>query len=147
LFLDRLYPEFKGAVLNEHPDGELRWLIRASCRGKKGDLSSPRIKFELLENTWADGLVRGMQEMHARLCGLHVEEVQGERFRNFARRDADGRPTNMPGQNEPSTYIDHMDFLLYSTQQEVDRARTKANLEHFALVEARSTIRILARDR
>jgi hypothetical protein len=40
-----------------------------------------------------------------------------------------------------------MDFLLYSTQQEADRARTKANLEHFALVKARSTIRILARDR
>jgi hypothetical protein len=40
-----------------------------------------------------------------------------------------------------------MDFLLYSTQQEADRARTKANLEHFALVEARITIRILARDR
>jgi hypothetical protein len=57
LFLDHLYPEFKGAVLNEHPDGELRWLIRASCRGKKGDGSSPRIKFELVENTWADGLV------------------------------------------------------------------------------------------
>jgi hypothetical protein len=37
--------------------------------------------------------------------------------------------------------------LLYSTQQEADRARTKANLEHFALVEARSTIMILARDR
>jgi hypothetical protein len=116
LFLNRLYPEFKGAVLNEHPDGELRWLVRASCRGKKGDLNFPRIKFELVENTWADGLVRGMQEMHARLCGLHVEEVQGERFRNFARRDADGRPANMPGRNEPSTYIDHMDFLLYSTQ-------------------------------
>jgi hypothetical protein len=88
-----------------------------------------------------------MQEMHARLCGLHVEEIQGESFRNFARRDADGHPANMPGQNEPSTYVDHMDFLLYSTQQEADRARTKANLEHFALVEARSTIRILARDR
>jgi hypothetical protein len=147
LFLDHLYPEFKGAMLNEHPDGELWWLIRASCRGKKGDLSSPRIKFELVENTWANGLVRGMQEMHARLCGLHVEEVQGECFRNFARRDADGRPANMLGQNEPSTYIDHMDFLLYSTQQEADRARTKANLEHFALVEARSTIRMLAKDR
>jgi hypothetical protein len=53
----------------------------------------------------------------------------------------------MPGQNEPSTYVDHMDFLLYSTQQEADRARTKANLEHFALVEARSTIRMLAKDR
>jgi hypothetical protein len=75
LFLDRLYPEFKGAVLNEHPDGELRWLVRASCNSKKGDLSSPRIKFELVENTWADGLVRGMQEMLARLCGLHVEEI------------------------------------------------------------------------
>jgi hypothetical protein len=88
-----------------------------------------------------------MQEMLARLCGLHVEEIQVERFRNFARRDADGRPTNMPGHNEPSSYMDHMDFLLYSTQQEADRARTKANLEDFALVEARSTIRILARDR
>jgi hypothetical protein len=142
-----LYPEFKGAVLNEHPDGELRWLIRASCRGKKGVLGSPRIKFELVENTWADGLVRAMQEMHARLCGLHVEEVQGGRFKDFARRDADGRPANMPGQNEPSTYIDHMDFLLYSTQQEADRARTRANLEHIALVEARSTIRILAKER
>jgi hypothetical protein len=147
LFLDHLYPEFKGAVLNEHPDGELRWLIRASCRGKKGDLSSPRIKFELVENTWANGLVRGMQEMLARLCGLHVEEIQVERFRNFARRDADGRPANMPGQLEPSSHIDHMDFLLYSTQQEADRAHTKANLEHFTLEEARSTIRILARER
>jgi hypothetical protein len=88
-----------------------------------------------------------MQEMLARLCGLHVEEIQVERFRNFARRDADGRPANMPGHHEPSSYIDHMDFLLYSTQQEADRARTKANLEHFALEEARSTIRILARDR
>jgi cell division protein FtsB len=88
-----------------------------------------------------------MQEMHARLCGLHVEEVQGGRFKDFARRDADGRPANMPGQNEPSTYIDHMDFLLYSTQQEADRARTRANLEHIALVEARSTIRILAKER
>jgi hypothetical protein len=78
---------------------------------------------------------------------MHVEEVQVEHFRNFARRDAEGRPANMPGQNEPSTYIDHMDFLLYCTQQEADRARTKANLEHFALVEARSTIRVLARDR
>jgi hypothetical protein len=147
LFLDRLYPEFKGVVLNEHPDGELWWLIKESCRGKKGDLSSPRIKFELVENTWADGLVRGMQEMLAHLCRLHAEEIQVEHFQNFARRDADGCPANMPGHHEPSSYIDHMDFLLYSTQQEADRARTKANLEHFALVEARSTIRILARNR
>jgi hypothetical protein len=147
LFLDRLYPEFKGAVINEDPNGELRWLIRGSCRGKKENLSSPRIKFELLENTWADGLVRGMQEMLAQLCGLHVEEVKVERFRNFARRDAEGRPANMPGEHEPSSYIDHMDFLLYCTQQEADRARTKANLEHTALEEARSTIRILAKER
>jgi hypothetical protein len=88
-----------------------------------------------------------MQEMLALLCELRVEEVQVERFRNFARRDAEGRPANMPGQNETSTYADHMDFLLYSTQQEADRACTKANLKHFALVEARSTTRILARDR
>jgi vacuolar-type H+-ATPase subunit I/STV1 len=88
-----------------------------------------------------------MQEMLARLCGLHVEEIQTEHFRHLARRDADGRPMNMPRHNELSHHVDHMDFLLYSTQQEADRARTKANLEHFALVEARSTIRILARER
>jgi hypothetical protein len=46
----------------------------------------------------------------------------------------------MPGQNEPSTYVDHLDFLLYSTQHEADRARTKANLEHFALVIARVVV-------
>jgi hypothetical protein len=40
-----------------------------------------------------------------------------------------------------------MDFLMYSTQQEANRAHTKANLEHFALVEARSTIRMLSKDR
>jgi hypothetical protein len=88
-----------------------------------------------------------MQEMLARLCGLHVEEVQVERFRNFARRDVDGRPANMPREHEPSSYIDHMDFLLYSTEQEADRAHTKANLEHFALEKARSNIRILTRER
>jgi chromosome segregation ATPase len=43
--------------------------------------------------------------------------------------------------------MDHLDFMLYSTQQEADRARTKANLDHFALLEARGTIRLLARER
>jgi hypothetical protein len=115
LFLDRLYPEFKGALLHDNPDGELRWLVRASCRGKKGEISSPKIKFKIVENTWADGLVWGMQEMLARLCGLHVEEIQTERFRHLARRDATGRPMNMPGHNELSHHVDHLDFMMYST--------------------------------
>jgi translation initiation factor 2B subunit (eIF-2B alpha/beta/delta family) len=36
---------------------------------------------------------------------------------------------------------------MYSTQQEADRAGTKANLVHFALLEARGTIKILAKER
>jgi hypothetical protein len=54
---------------------------------------------------------------------------------------------NMPGHNELSHHVDHLDFILYSTQQEADHARTKANLEHFALLEARSTIKLLAKER
>jgi hypothetical protein len=40
-----------------------------------GDPTSTPIHFEIMENTWADGLARGIQEMLARLRGHHVEEI------------------------------------------------------------------------
>jgi hypothetical protein len=144
LHLDRPFPEFTGINLHNHPEGELQWLVMASCRGKVGDPTSPLIEFEIVENTWADGLDRGLQEMLARMCGQHVEETHEEHFRHLAQRDDTGRPMNMPGHHELSHHMDHLDFMLYYTQQEADRARTKANLDHFALLEARSTIKLLA---
>jgi hypothetical protein len=84
--------------------------------------------------------------MFARVCGQHPEEIQEEHFRHLARRDDIGRPMNMPGHHELSHHVDHLDFMLYCTQQEADHARTKANLDHFALLEARSTIQLLAKE-
>jgi cell division protein FtsB len=37
--------------------------------------------------------------------------------------------------------------MLYCTQQEADRAHTKANLNHFTLLEDRGTIQLLAKER
>jgi hypothetical protein len=80
LHLDRPFPEFTGTLLPDHPERELRWLVEAICRGIVGDPTLITIKFEFMENTWADGLARGLQEMLARLCGQHPEEIQEERF-------------------------------------------------------------------
>jgi hypothetical protein len=146
LHLELPFPGFTGTKLHNHPEGELRWLVMASCHGKVGDPTSPLIEFEIVENTWADALARVLQEMLARMCGKHVEETQEERFWHLAQRDDTGRPMNMPGHHELSHHVDHLDFMLYCTQQEADRARTKANLDHFALLEARSTIKLFARE-
>jgi hypothetical protein len=80
LHLDRLFPEFTGVWLHDHPEGELHWLVVASVRGKIGDPTYMLIEFEIMENSWADGLARGIQEMLARLCRHHVEEIKGFRF-------------------------------------------------------------------
>jgi uncharacterized protein (DUF3084 family) len=44
-------------------------------------------------------------------------------------------------------HVDHLDFMLYSTQQEADRARAKANLDYFVLLQAKGTIKLLAKER
>jgi hypothetical protein len=146
LHLDRPFSEFTGTLLPHHPERELRWLVEAICRGKVGDPTSITIDFEVRENNWADGLAWGLQEMLARVCGQYPEEIQEERFRHLAHRDDTGCPMNMPGHHELSHHVDHLDSMLYCTQQEADHARTKANLDHLALLEARSTIKLLARE-
>jgi hypothetical protein len=60
LHLDCLFPEFTGTLLPDHPERELRWLVNAICRGKVGDPTSITIEFEVRENTWANGLARGL---------------------------------------------------------------------------------------
>jgi hypothetical protein len=82
LHLDRPFLEFMGTLLPEHPKRELWWLVEAICRGKVGDPTSITIEFEVRENTWADGLARGLQEMLACVCGQHPEEIQEEHFRH-----------------------------------------------------------------
>jgi hypothetical protein len=148
LHLDRPFLEFTGVRLHDHPEGELQWLIMASVRGKMGDPTSMLIEIEIMENSWADGLARGIQEMLACLCGHHVEEIKGFCFQLYAQRDDTGRPMEMPPlHHELRHHVDHLDFMMYSILQEADRARAKANLDHFALLQARGTIKLLAKER
>jgi hypothetical protein len=51
LHLECPFPEFTGTKLHNHPEGELQWLVMASCRGKVGDPTSSLIEFEIVENT------------------------------------------------------------------------------------------------
>jgi hypothetical protein len=60
LHLDRLFVELMGTLLPDHPEQELWWLVEAICSGKVGDPTSITIEFEVRENTWADGLARGL---------------------------------------------------------------------------------------
>jgi hypothetical protein len=147
IHLGRPFPEFMGGRLYDHPEGELQWLVVASVRGKMGDPTSTLIQFEIMENNWVDGLAKGMQEMLVGLCGHHVEEIQGLRFQHYARCDHARCPMEMPPlHHELRHHVDHLYFMMYSTQQEADYARTKANLDHFVLLEVRGTIRLLARE-
>ena len=59
--LGRPVPEFRGAKLHDHPQGELKWLVEASCRGRMVFPYTAEIKFEVVEGTWVDGLARCMQ--------------------------------------------------------------------------------------
>jgi hypothetical protein len=52
-----------------------------------------------------------------------------------------------PLHHELRHHVDHLDYMLYYNQQEADRACTKANLDHLALLEARNTITLFARER
>jgi uncharacterized protein (DUF3084 family) len=52
-----------------------------------------------------------------------------------------------PLHHELRHHVDHLDYMLYSTQQEANRARAKANLNHFVLLQPRGTIELLAKER
>src|SRR5664279_2762370 len=143
--LGRPRPEFRGAKPCDDPEGVSQWLIQCSIRGRMVYPHSEVITFEIRECSWADVLARAMHEPLSRLCGAHGEELSGG-LRYFARRDSTGRPMDVPRHCDLGKSVDHQDFLLFSTQQELDHARARAELLDFALVEAHDTIRILAKD-
>ena len=145
--LGRPFPEFRGAKIHDHPDGELKWIVEASCRGRMTFPYTAEIKFEVAEGTWADGLARAMQRMLGQLCAIPDPQLEATPYRYYAQRDSTGRPSAVLDHPQLGHHVDHLDHMLYSTQQDLDRARTKADLTHFQLLEARSLIKDLKKDR
>ncbi|KAK1601456.1 hypothetical protein QYE76_007797 [Lolium multiflorum] len=145
--LDRPHPEFHGAQISDQPGGELQWIITADLRGKMEPPTSERILFSFMESNWLDGLARALQEGLARLCGMSGEALKHPRFSHLARRNSAGEPMDMQPHPELKHHVDHLDFMLYHTQQDLDNARSYANQTHLALTEHADAIKMLAKDR
>ncbi|KAK1610717.1 hypothetical protein QYE76_034390 [Lolium multiflorum] len=145
--LGRPHPEFHGVEVNDQHGGELQWIITADLRGKVEPPTSERILFSFRESSWMDGLTRALQEALARLCGQNVVAVLASRFAHHARRDAFGAPMEVQMHPQLRHHVDHLDYMLFQTQKELDNSRGYANQTHFALAQHGEAIRMLNKDR
>lgn len=74
--LGRATPEFHGAYVNNDGDGNLGVMIQSSIRGRTQPPTSRDLVYTTMDSCWADGLVRAMQRLLARLCEEHKEELR-----------------------------------------------------------------------
>ncbi|KAK1628226.1 hypothetical protein QYE76_002541 [Lolium multiflorum] len=146
-FLGCPHPEFHGVEVNDQHGGELQWVITADLRGKVEPPTSERILFSFRESSWMDGLARALQEALARLCGQNVMAILLSRFAHHARRDAFGAPMEVQMHPQLRHHVDHLDYMLFHTQKELDNSRGYANQTHFALTQHGEAIRMLNKDR
>ncbi|KAK1642866.1 hypothetical protein QYE76_060671 [Lolium multiflorum] len=146
-FLGRPHPEFHGIQVDDQAGGELTWIITADLRGKMEPPTSKRILLSFRESNWLDGLARGLQEALARLCGQNMVLLLASRFAHLVRRDAAGVPMELQPHPEMRHHAEHLDFMLYHTQQDLDNARAYANQTHLALATNADAIKMLANDR
>src|SRR3954470_2109134 len=112
--------EFFGAQLNDQEGEDLQWLVVASLRGKIEPPTTKVIRFTLRENNWLDGLARAMQEDLARLCGQSINQIKFTRFEYYPRRDAMGQPLEVPHDPELKHQMEHLSFIMYGRQKELD---------------------------
>ncbi|KAK1604281.1 hypothetical protein QYE76_027954 [Lolium multiflorum] len=146
-FLERPHPEFHGIQVDDTPGGELQWIITADLRGKMEPPTSERILFSFRESNWLDGLARGLQEALARLCGQNVVRILASRFAHLVRRDAMGVPMELQSHPELRHHAEHLDFMFYQTQQDLDASRAYANQTHAHVTEQGEAIKLLNNDR
>ena len=146
-FLGRPHPEFHGVQLDDTPGGELQWVITADLRGKMEPPTSERILFSFRESNWLDGLARGLQEALARLCGQNVVRILASRYAHLVRRDAAGVPMELQPHPELRHHAEHLDFMLYQTQRDLDASRAYANQTHAHITEQGEAIKLLNNDR
>ncbi|KAK1642260.1 hypothetical protein QYE76_060065 [Lolium multiflorum] len=116
--LGRPHPEFHGIQVDDQPGGELQWIITADLRGKLEPPTSERILFSFGST------------------GLHVL------FRKHLLVCADRIPKPFLRH-----HVDHLDFMLYQTQRDLDASRAYANQTHAHIIEQGEAIKLLNNDR
>ncbi|KAK1668929.1 hypothetical protein QYE76_057088 [Lolium multiflorum] len=95
---------------------------------------------------WTDSLVL-FNEALARLCGQNVATLREARFAHLARRNSAGEPMDLQSHPELKHHVEHLDFMLFQTQKELDNSRAYANQTHLALAQHADAIKMLAKDR
>src|SRR3954467_8776319 len=88
-----------------------------------------------------------MQEALARLCGQSINQIKGTCFDFCPRRDAMGQPLEAPYHHELKTQLDHLSFMMYDRQQELDNCRDYSNHKSAIIKTKDQTIAMLAKDR
>ncbi|KAK1663352.1 hypothetical protein QYE76_051511 [Lolium multiflorum] len=122
-YLGRPHPEFHGVEVNDQHGGELQWVITADLRGKMEPPTSERILFSFREAAgWTDSLV--LFRKHLPVSPMEVQMHPQLRH-----------------------HVDHLDYMLYQTQKELDNSRAYANQTHMALAHHADAIKLLAKDR
>src|SRR4051812_27865282 len=88
-----------------------------------------------------------MQEALARLCGQSINQIKGTHFEYYARRDAMGQPLEVPQHLELKHHVDHLSFMMYDRQKELDNTRAYANHNYVIAVKKDQTLAILVKER
>ena len=145
--LGRPAPEFRGAQVDIHYQGNLSWLIESSVRGNIKSSHSRMLSFTTMDASWDDGLCRAMQRLLARLCEEHKEELANSPFRFYGRRDTEGRPTSTVRHPTFGEHLVDMEVLLYRTQEDLRSVRYRSHFERIALEASRDRVALLQQDK
>ncbi|KAK1631302.1 hypothetical protein QYE76_005617 [Lolium multiflorum] len=86
-------------------------------------------------------------EALARLCGQNVVRILASRYTHLVRRDATGVPMELQPHPELRHHAEHLDFMLYQTQRDLDATRAYANQTHAHITEQGEAIKLLNNDR
>src|SRR3954466_920327 len=88
-----------------------------------------------------------MQEALAHLCGKSINQIKGTRFEFYPRRDVMGQPLEAPYHHELKSQLDHLIFMMYDRQKELDNARAYANHKYAIAKKKDQTLTMLVKDR
>src|SRR4051812_18720002 len=87
-----------------------------------------------------------MQEALAPLCGQSINQIKGTHFEFYPRRDAMGQPLEVPRHPDLKHQVDHLSFMMYEWQKELDNAHSYPNHNYAIAVKKDQTIAMLVKD-
>src|SRR4051812_20070176 len=88
-----------------------------------------------------------MQEALARLCGKSINQIKDTRFEFYPRRDVMGQPLEAPYHHELKSQLDHLSFMMYDRQKELDNAHSYANHKYAIAKKKDQTLAMPVKDR